>query len=324
MQILLWSAVFVVSIAILIKAADYFTDTAEKIGFHFKIPPFIIGVTIVALGTSLPELATSIVAVFSENSEIVIGNVVGSNIANILLVIAGAAIVGKHLYVDKNIINIDLPILLGSAILIYVTTFDGKFGYIDAIICLLSLLTYILYNIKSHRSIEEKGLKDLKKLEKEEKKKQKKDKLKIKYPVVLIISGFFIWLSAKYTIDAVTNLSLLLNIGTEIIAVSAIAIGTSLPELVVSIVAAKKGKAEIAVGNVTGSNIFNALGIMGIPALFGTLKIPPSMIEFTIPAMLLITILYVFVTMDKQISKWEGITMLLIYTAFLGKTFDLI
>ena len=322
MELIQWIVIFIAALAVLIKAADYFTDTAEKVGLHFKIPPFIIGVTIVALGTSLPELATSITSVFTGNSEIVIGNVVGSNVANILLVLGVAAIIGKHLTVTKEIINIDLPILLGSAILIYITTADGKFNYIDGTICILTLVTYVLYNIKSHRPLAEKQKREISKLKKEEKKK--KDHLQIKYPLILIASGIVIAIASSYTIDAVTKISTILNIGKEIIAVSVVAIGTSLPELAVTIVAAKKGKAEMAIGNVTGSNIFNALGVMGIPALFGTLTIPASMIEFTIPAMILITILYVFVAMDKQVSKWEGLTLLLLYAAFLGKTFEII
>ncbi|MFH1218811.1 MAG: calcium/sodium antiporter [Candidatus Peregrinibacteria bacterium] len=324
MEILTWSGAFVVALAVLIKSADYFTDTAEKIGIHFRIPPFIIGVTIVALGTSLPELATSIIAVFQGHSQIVIANVVGSNIANILLVMAIAAIVGKHLYVNKDIINIDLPIVLGSVILLFLTTLDGKFTYIDGTLCLLGLLTYILYNIKSHRPVQAKAKEDLSKIKRTETKKDKKDGLHIKYPLILLASGTVLYFSADYTITSVIKLAEIFKVGTEIIAVSAIAIGTSLPELVVSAVAAKKGKADIAIGNVIGSNIFNILGVMGISAFFGTLTIPAEMITFTIPTLLFVTILYIFVTMDKQISQWEGITLLLLYVAFLGKTFGLI
>ncbi|MBD3330403.1 calcium/sodium antiporter [Candidatus Peregrinibacteria bacterium] len=321
MDILLWTVAFVASLAILIKAADYFTDTAEKIGLIFKIPSFIIGVTIVAVGTSLPEIATSVSAVLAGNSEIVIANVTGSNLANILLVLAIAAIVGKTLNVDKDIIKIDLPILMGSVILLFLTTLDGIFTYIDGILCLLALLTYVLYNIKSERKVEAKDLKDIKKERKEEK---KRNRIGIKYPAILIISGIAIILSADFTITSVIRLSEILNIGKEIIAVTAVAIGTSLPELVTSVVAARKGNAGIAIGNITGSNIFNALGVMGIPAFFGTLTIPEEFITFTIPALVFITILYVFVTMDKEISKWEGMTLLLLYAAFIGKTFHLI
>ena len=320
MQILLWSAIFIISLAVLIKSADWFTDTAEKIGIIFKIPPFIIGVTIVALGTSLPEIATSISAVLSGNTEIVIANVAGSNIANILLVLAITAIVAKKLTVDKEIIKIDLPILLGSSILLLITTLDGKYTYIDGTISMLTLITYITYNIKTGRKIED-GIKEI---EKERKEEEKKTIIEIKYPIILISSAILIAISSNYTIKSVIELSSILKIGEEIIAVTAIAIGTSLPELVTSVIAARKGRASIAIGNITGSNIFNALGVMSIPSFIKPLAIPNEMLTFTIPALLSITILYVFVTMDKEISQWEGITLLLLYVAFLGKTFGII
>jgi cation:H+ antiporter len=324
MEILQWSAVFIICLAILIKSADVFTDTAEKIGLFFKIPPFIIGVTIIAIGTSLPELATSISSVLKGHSEIVVANVVGSNMANMLLVIGITAIVGKHLFVDKEIINIDLPILLGSTIFLFMTTIDGKFTMPEGIMAILMITTYLIYNAKTQRQVHPEEIKEQIKEKKAIEKEDKRDHLEIKYPIYLILSATVLYFSADYSIIAVIKLSEILKIGTEIIAVSAIAVGTSLPELVVSIVAAKKGKADIAIGNITGSNIFNALGVMGVPALIGTLTIPTEMVVFTIPALLFTTILYAFTTMDKQITQWEGITFLLIYAAFIGKTFGII
>lgn len=320
MEIALWTLAFFAALAVLIKSADWFTDTAEKIGLFFKIPSFIVGVTIVAFGTSLPEIATSVSAVLKGNSEIVIANVAGSNIANILLVLAITAIVAKEIKVDKDIIKIDLPILFGSTILLLLTTLDGKFTYIDGILSLIFLFTYIIYNLKTGREIKD-GLYEIKN---EENKEAKKEKIEIKYPLILLGSGILIAISADFTIKSVIELSKILKIGEEVIAVTAIAIGTSLPELATSVVAARKGKSGIAIGNITGSNIFNALGVMAIPSFIDTLTIPPDFIIFTIPALLSVTILYVFVTMDREISQWEGITLLLLYIAFIGKTFNLI
>jgi len=322
MEIYQWIGLFVISLAVLLKSAQYFTETSEKIGLHFHIPPFIIGVTIIAFGTSLPEIATSLISVFQGHSEIVIGNVVGSNIANILLVMGGAAVIGKNLLVNKDIIKIDLPILLGSTILLYLTTIDGKFTYIDGTLCLLVLVAYIVYNTTNHRVVEGTDMQRLKKMEKEEKKEI--IKLPIKYPAILIASATFLYFSADFTIKSVVNIAEFFEIGTAIIAVSAIAVGTSLPELIVSGVAARQGKADIAIGNIIGSNIFNVLAVMGIPSLFGNLTIPKEFITFTIPTLLLVTILYIFTTMDKEISQWEGITFLLLFVAFMGKTFGII
>ncbi len=318
MDILQWAALFVISLIVVLKSADYFTVAAEKIGLHFRVSPFVIGVTIVAFGTSLPEIVTSISSVLQGHSEIVIGNVVGSNLANILLVLGVTAIVGKQLVISKDIINIDLPIVLGSTILLFIMTLDGEVGMLEGIILLLGLLTYIVYNLKSHRQIEEKTKKELTKL------KENKDAITAKEPAILLASGVLLYFSADFTILSVVELSKIFNIATEIIAVSAVALGTSLPELVVSVGAARKGKVDLAVGNVMGSNIFNALGVVGIPALISTLVIPQQIINFAIPTLLFVTILYIFTSMDKQISQWEGATLVLLYITFIGKTFGIL
>lgn len=324
MDILQYTLLFIVSLAILIKSAEYFTNTAERIGLHFRISPFIIGVTIIALGTSLPEIATSIISVAQGYSEIVIGNVVGSNIANILLVLGVSAIAGTTITITKNIINVDLPILLASSILLYITTIDGQFSLIDGLISLAGLITYIAYNATSERQIDKKGAKDLKKMKKEEVAKKERESLHIKYPLLLLASGAVLYFSAQYTINSVVMIAEILNVGKEIVAISAIALGTSLPELAVSVTAIKQGKHDIAIGNITGSNIFNAFGVMGISSLIGNLHIPAEIISFTIPSLLLITILYIFVTMEKTISKWEGMIMILLYIALIAKTFGIL
>lgn len=316
MTILLWVIVFAVSLAVLIKASDYFTDAAEKIGIFFGIPAFIVGVTIVAFGTSLPELVSSIIAVLKDSSEIVVGNVVGSNITNIFLVLGFSAIfASKKIKVSYELIHVDLPILVGSAFLLTATIWDGVFSFGEAIICLIGIVVYIFYSIKSDS--EQDG-------EKEKAEKKKSRKLEPKTIITLIVSAFFIFLGAKYTIDSVIVLSEILNIAKEIIAVGAVALGTSLPELVVSITAARKGNPEMAVGNVLGSNIFNTFVVMGIPAFIGTLIIPASILTFALPMMLIATLLYFFITQDKEITRWEGMLLVLFYIFFVGKLFSIL
>jgi len=317
MEILKWAVIFSISLFVVLKSASYFTDTSERIGTHFKIPPFIIGVTIIALGTSLPEIATSARAVMAGSSEMVIGNVVGSNIANILLVLGLTAIITKKVVIHKDIINVDLPILLGSTILLYISILDGEFGLLDAVLSMAGLITYIIYNASSEHRVEAKGEKEIKELEKEEKKKIKKERLDIKYPLILIASGVALYFSAQYTVEAAIQIAEIFKVSEYLISVTIIAVGTSLPELAVSIAAAKQGKADMAIGNITGSNIFNSLGVMSIASLFGTLQIPETVITYTIPILIFVTILYLFVTMVKQISKWEGVILTLIYIAFL-------
>ena len=310
LPLLIWIIVFVASLFCLIKSSDYFTDSAEKIGLYLGLPAFIVGVTIVAIGTSLPELASSIFAVLSNSSEIVVGNVVGSNITNIFLVLGITGIIGKKLKVTYELIHVDLPLLVGSAFLLAITVWDGIFTWPEALVCIGGFILYSVYIIKTQKK-------------QETSKPKKPRKLDWKTICILIISAFFIYLGAKYTVESVIQLSEILNIGKEIIAISAIALGTSLPELMVTVSTARKGKPEMAVGNILGSNIFNALAVMGIPALIGTLIIPSSILTFGLPMMLIATLLYFFITHDKEITKWEGWLLIIFYVLFIGKIFNL-
>lgn len=317
-EILIWIAVFVASLFVLIKASDYFTDSAEKIGLFFGLPAFIVGVTIVAIGTSLPELISSIFAVLRNSSEIVVGNVVGSNITNIFLILGIAAIVGKKLKITYELTHVDLPILVGSAFLFAAMIWDGVFSLGEALLSIVGIIIYFLYTVNSEREYKDV---EIKKEMKEELRKKKK--LDIKTIAILVVSAVFIYIGARYTIESVIELSEIFNLGKEIIAVSAVALGTSLPELAVSITAVRKGKPEIAVGNILGSNIFNTFVVMGISALFGVLIIPQGILTFALPMMLIATLMFFFITQTKEVTKWEGYLLLLFYVFFIGKVFNL-
>lgn len=308
---------FIISLFVLIKASDLFTDSAEKIGLFFGMPAFIIGVTILAIGTSLPELISSIFAVIANSSEIVVGNVLGSNITNIFLVLGVAAIIGKKLKVTYELIHVDLPLLVGSAFLLAITIWDGIFTLPEALLCIGGIVIYLCYTIFSTKQPKESS-------GKEKTKEKQNKKLDLKIVIMLILSSVFIYFGAKYMIDSVIKLSEILNIGKEIIALGAIALGTSLPELMVTISAAKKGKPELAVGNVLGSNIFNAFVVMGIPALFGSLVIPQNILTFALPMMLIATLLYFFITQDKEITLWEGWLLIIFYIFFVIKLFSFV
>ncbi len=309
---LLWLIVFVFSLVVLLKASDFFIDAAEKISLFLGVPPFIIGVTIVALGTSLPELVSSIIAVMNGASEIVVSNVIGSNIANVLLVMGTIAVIGRKLFLKLNLSRMDIGMFLGSAVLLTVTIWDGIFTPIEGIFCVSGLLIYLLSTFNSGRK--------MRNLQKEDA-NYVAPKLDLKVIPILIGSGFFIYLAAKYNIESIIKLSALLNIGTDVIAQSAVAIGTSLPELLVSISAVKKNNAEMAVGNILGSNIFNIFAVMGIPALIGSLTIPAEIISFSLPIMLVATVLYFFLINDKRVFWWQGICLLLFYVFFIVAIF---
>ncbi|MCK4883672.1 MAG: calcium/sodium antiporter [Candidatus Diapherotrites archaeon] len=317
MMLTIFGAIFATSLWALVRSSDYFTDSAEKIGILLGIPPFIIGVTLVSLVTSFPELTASIFATLNGNTEIVPAIVIGSNITNICLVLGIAVILNKKLKLSYEITSVDLPILLGSTFLFALAIMDGIFTFAEAIIFIAGAMIYVNYTLstlKEHKDTE---------IKKELKGMLKKQKLTTKDRLYFVISAIIIFVSAQITIYSLIELSQIINIGTELIAITAMALGTSLPELMVTTTAAKKGKSEIAVGNVLGSNIFNTFTVIAIPALIMPLTIPKILIETALPMLVAVTFLFFFITQDKELTKWEGGLFILFYIFFIGKMFAL-
>ncbi len=299
-EILLYGVMFAVSLIVLLKASDYFIESAEKIGLSLGISPFIIGVTIVAFGTSLPELATSVASVIANDSAIVVSNVVGSNITNIALVLGLVAVIGKKIELEYNVWHIDMPFLWGSAFLLWLTLQDGVFALYEALLFLAGIVLFLAYSFKADKADET----------------DRPVLAPVTY-LILIGGGIGVWLGAEYTIVAVKELSLRAGISPELIAQTVIAFGTSLPEIVVSIAAVRKGQASIAIGNVLGSNIFNTYIVMAIPSFFGNLVIPPIMMMTSIPIMIMVTILFGIITNNRKITRWEGFLLLMFYVYFI-------
>ena len=323
--------IFIVSLAVLVKASDFFTGAAEKIGIFFGMDPFIVGVTIVAVGTSLPELVSSILAVLQGASEVVVGNVVGSNIANIFLIIGIAGVIstaspgkerGRELNIEYDLVSVDLPLFVGSAFLLSLAILDQQFSRVESGIFILGYLIYLFYTLDTSKpeTIATDSATDGATVELAA---DKQPTYLLKQIGILVFSSIFIFLGAKYTISSLISLSEILNIGKEIIAVSAVAVGTSLPELIVTINAAMRGNAEIAIGNVLGSNIFNIFMVMGIPGLIGHLSIPESVLFSAVPVLLAGTLLMFFVTQDRKLTSWEGWLFFLFYVWFIATTFNL-
>ena len=297
MDLLVQIGIFVAAIAALLWASDRFVESAERIGLSLGISPFIIGVTIVAFGTSLPELATSIVSVLDGTSQIVIGNVVGSNITNIALVLGLTAVVVKTIDLEDDLWHIDIPFLWGSAFLLYFTVVDGSLSLFECALFLIGIGIFLAYSFKDQAKADKAdcpsaGWKDY---------------------LLLVLGGAVVSLSASYVIAAITAISLILNIAPSVIALSAVAVGTSLPEVAVSLAAARKGKASIAVGNAIGSNIFNTFIVMAIPRFFGPLVIPPEIIATYLPLMIVMTVLLGVMSNNGKITRWEGGVLLLFY-----------
>lgn len=306
MDILTNLAIFVASLGVLLKASDWFVDSAETIGLSFGISPFIIGVTIIAFGTSLPELATSIAAVLSDNpqaSEMVVSNVIGSNITNIALVLGLTAVFVNNIKLRTNIWEIDMPFLWASALLLWLVLQDMHISTFECILFLLGIVIFLTYSFKKGNKAD----------------KSERPKSSVKHYFLLVLGGVLVWLSADYTIYAILNISESMGIAPKLISLSAVALGTSLPEIAVSLTAAKRGKASIAVGNVLGSNIFNTFFVMAIPGLLGNLIIPPDILSFFLPLMIVMTLLFGIMFMDRRLSRIEGAILLLFYLLFMGE-----
>ena len=328
-MLFIWIIIFCLSLLILIKAADYFTESAEKIGLALKISPFIIGVTIISIGTSLPELATSIIAVIKGQTELVAANAIGSNIANILLIIGISSLVAGKLVVKRSLIDIDLPLLATATALIVVVLWDKQITMGEGVVAILAYSVYAAYTMKGDKEEKSKpeGIVPGEDIPATREKRHLHRKIdrewNLKLIIILIFSTIFIYFGAEWTIKSIIEIARLLGLPSSMIVMSAMAIGTSLPELVVSVGAARKGKFEIALGNVFGSNIFNILMVMGIPALFKTLAVDEATFSIGIPFLVGSTVLYVFSGISKKIYNWEGMMYLLIYILFIAKLFNL-
>ena len=299
---ILYFILFAVSLVALVKSSDSLIDTAKSISLYYKLPAFVIGILIVGVGTSLPELASSIFAVFSGAPEIVLANVIGSNLANILLIVGLTAIVAKNIKVHKELIDLDIPMLAVSTALFWIIVQDGVVTQMEAGFLLAGLLYYFTYLLSSKR---------IKVIDGE----IKAINIKTEFAKTLLLS-FVIAVSAKYLIFSTVKLSSIFGVGADTVALLAVALGTSLPELFVSISAVKKGQSEMALGNIFGSNAFNMLAVAGAPALFATLPASGETLSFALPLMLVATALFAVSGISRKIHSFEGVFYLIIYAYF--------
>ncbi len=319
MMIILWITILIASLFFLIKSADYFTEYAEKIGLIFGLSSFIIGATIVAIGTSLPELVSSLFAIHAKEVTFVVDNVIGSNIANALLILGISGLVAKKgLKIKTSLIDIDLPFFFMSmAIFVYFIS-DKIISLQEGVALLIFFIIFIIYNIRQKPNAD-----DIDEMEEIEENMHPERKYLFKYIIFIILSMAILTFSAKYLIDSILKLSELLHIGSSILTITIVAFGTSLPEILTSVSAVKRGNHGMAVGNVLGSNTFNLLLIIGIPSIITPLSINSETFKIGLPFLVIATFITIFVLFDNRIRKWEGIAMLFFYGVFIAKIIGL-
>jgi cation:H+ antiporter len=328
-MLIFWILIFIFSLALLIKSADWLVESSEKIALALKISPFIIGVTIVGIGTSLPELASSLAATLKGETEVVAANVIGSNIFNILFIVGLSAVVAGRLIVKRSLIDLDSPLLAASTVLLFFISWDRKIVFGEGILLLLAFLVYLFYTVFQRGGTEEETgeiveilpsrIERREKEAKIEKKPVKVEKLNFKVFLFLIIGIIGLIIGADYAIEAMVKISETTKIAVSLISIIALAAGTSLPELAVSVRAAAQKKYEISLGNIFGSNVFNALVVAGIPALIRPLAIDTLTFSIGLPFLVVATLLFVISGISRRIHIWEGAMYLLIYILFIVK-----
>ena len=302
----------IIGFVFLIKGADIFVDGASSIAGNFKISKMLIGLTIVAFGTSAPEFAVSVQSLLSGNGDIVLGNVIGSNILNILLIL-GVSSMFHSLNVKNNTVKKELPTTILITTLFIVLLSDSLFDNVastftrsDGIILLLFFMVFIYYLISMARN----------KIEED----TEENYMPMMKAVLFTVGGIFaIVLGSDLVVQNASSLASHMGVSQKMISLTIIALGTSLPELVTSVTATKKGEYDIAIGNVVGSNLFNLGVVIGLPvALFGGIsKINFNSIDLIV-MLISVILLFLFSLNDRKISKKEGFILLALFIIYYG------
>ena len=338
-MILTEALLFVVGLVLLVKGSDFFVSASVRIATQLGVSELVIGLTLVALGTSIPELGTSVMASFKHQSGIVMGNVLGSNIANIGLIMGVVAVLWV-LKTDRQMLMRDGFVMLLAAVLFYIFMFNGIVSRMEGFIFLLLYVAYILLVVETKSRLDRvynfndfvthffkfeyirktgKGLFQGSHGEDEDQGKEIVHKeILLKDLGIITLSIIAVWSGAKFLVEGAVFFAHFFHVPQTIIGLSLIAIGTSLPELGVALSAGRKGLGNIVVGNIIGSNIANIFLIMGVASIISPLSVIKSTVVITAPFMIVMTILFLlFIRSRWKIERIEGIIFLLLYGAFL-------
>lgn len=308
----------VVGIALLIKGADLLVEGSSSLAKRMGMPTLLVGLTVVAFGTSMPELVVSVLSALSGATDVALGNAIGSNISNILLVLGITAII-HPIRVQHSTVWREIPFALLAAVALFVVSADFlidrkeifSLTKVDGIVMLLFFAIFIYYVVESARA-KKTGLEDKKLIIKER---------KISFSILMVLAGLVgLILGGKWVVDGAVFIARSFGLSEFLISSTIVAIGTSLPELVTSIVAALKGDVDLAVGNIVGSNIFNIFWILGVTALIAPIAVPLSVTADLVILMAVTAMLFLvmFVGKRHRISRWEGIAFTALYACYVA------
>ena len=309
MEVVIQVALLAVGFVLLVKGADWFVEGASRLAERFGIPQLVIGLTIVAMGTSLPEAAVSVSAALKGSAEITIGNIVGSNIMNVLLILGITSVI-TPIAVQKSTVKYEIPfVIIVSAVLMGIGYTDRMVGRMDGIILWVLMLLYLGYLLVMAKKGN--GLPE----EMEETESDKPMSV-WKMLLLILIGGVMIVAGSDVAVDAATALARIFGMSERLIGLTIVAFGTSLPELVTSATAAVKGKADIAVGNIVGSNIFNILFVVGTSALITPVAYAANFYVDSIVCIATAVLLWVLGVKNKRLGRAGGACMLVCYAAY--------
>lgn len=304
-SIIIQVVLLLVGFVFLIKGSDFFVDGASSIASILKIPTIIVGLTIVAFGTSAPEAAVSITSSLTGSNAMAVSNVIGSNMFNLLMVIGLSALLGE-LLMEKNTLNKDLPFLVGITILFAVFIIIGwDINNIEGIILLIILIAYIVYLIIGARKSKDANIVE-------------KPKLTPVKSIIFILVGLAgIVLGGDLVVNSASDIAIALGMSETLVGLTIVAIGTSLPELVTSLTALKKGENQLVIGNVIGSNIFNILFVLGASSAISSIPLSSTML-IDIIFMVIVTILcFIFGKTQDKFDKKEGAILVVLFVIYM-------
>lgn len=311
-------ALFVLGLALLIVGAEGLVRSASRMALGLGISPLVVGLTVVAFGTSAPELAVSIQSALAGpgGADVALGNVVGSNIANVLLILGISAAI-TPLVVQQQLIRLDVPLMIGVSILVFLMAIDGVISRIDGLILFSGIVMYTIFAIRQSRNENAEVQQEYSAEFDTDRPQSVGDWIK---NILMLIGGLaLLVLGARWLVDGAISFARMFGVSELVIGLTIVAVGTSLPEIATSIVAAIRGERDIAVGNVVGSNIFNLLSVLGLTSLVAPagVNVAPAALNFDLPVMIAVAVacLPIFFT-GRLIARWEGWLFLGYYVAY--------
>lgn len=321
MELLKAILILVIGFVLLIKGADFFVEGSSSVAKKFHVPAMLIGMTIVAMGTSLPECAVSVTASLANNNSLAVSNVIGSNIFN-LMVVCGACALFSPLTIRQDTLKKEFPLSIICAALMLVLGYIGMtLGHIDGIIFLVLFVGYLLWMIQSAKKARAAVLSDpgqSGQIEQAEFVEENIAILPTWKSLIFIIGGMIaIKFGGDFVVDGASSIASSMGLSQTLIGLTIVAMGTSLPELVTSLVAAKKGEVDMALGNVIGSDIFNILFVLGIATAISPISFLMENVIDIILLIIMSVIVLAFAWTRQQINRKEGILMLLMYAAYM-------